>query len=296
MLAPQIAIPFVLAGAIWGSTWWVITDQIDTVPPSWSVAIRFAIATPAMVLLALVMGKSLRIGRQGHLLALIIGGLQFCANLNFVYRAELHLTSGIVAMMFTLLIVTNALLGWLILGQQITRRFVLGTAIALTGIALLLIHEGQASPLGGNVWAGIGWAGLGILSASLANVVQANKTGQKIALVSLLAWAMLYGTVADIVLAWVSEGPLVMPTSTAFWLGAGWLALAGSVVTFPLHYMLVREIGAGRAAYNVVVTIIVAMLLSTLFEGYRWTGLTITGALLSLVGLLIALQARNPSR
>ena len=293
LLRPRVAIPFVLTGIIWGSTWWVIADQIDGVAPSWAVAIRFAVATPAMFLLALLMKRSLRIGRAGQLLAVAVGITQFCGNFNFVYRAELHLTSGIVAVMFTMLIVSNAAFGWWLLGQRITRNFVIGTCVALSGIGLLLAHEAQLSPLGGNVWVGIVWAVLGILAASIANVVQANETGRALPMISLLAWAMLYGTIADFALAAWTAGPPVLPDRATFWIGIGWLALAGSVVTFPLHYTLVRNIGAGRAAYNGIVTVIVAMVLSTMFEGYRWNALTIFGAILAMAGLVIALRARS---
>ena len=293
LLRARIVLPFILTGIIWGSTWWVITDQIDGVPPSWSVAIRFAVATPAMFLLVKAMGRSLRIGRSGHLLALAIGIAQFCGNFNFVYRAELHLTSGIVAVMFTMLIVSNAALGWWLLGQRITRNFVVGTFVALSGIGLLLVHEAGLNPLGGSIPLGIFWAALGILAASIANVVQANQTGRALPMVSLLAWSMLYGTIADFLLAWITAGPPVFPDRATFWMGIGWLALAGSVVTFPLHYTLVREIGAGRAAYNGIVTVIVAMLLSTVFEDYRWTPMTIVGAVLAMIGLVVALRARQ---
>ena len=293
LFSPAVIIPFVLTGIIWGSTWFVITDQIDGMAPSWSVAIRFAVATPAMFLLAKAMRRPLAIGRAGHWLALAIGIAQFCGNFNFVYRSELHLTSGIVAVMFTMLIVSNAAFGWWLLGQRITRNFVVGTLVALSGIALLLIHEARLSPLGGSIPIGILWAVLGILAASIANVVQANETGRALPMVSLLAWSMLYGTIADFALAWLTAGPPEWPTRGTFWLGIGWLALAGSVVTFPLHYTLVRKIGAGKAAYNGIVTVIVAMLLSTLFEGYRWNWLTGFGAALAMLGLVIALRART---
>ena len=121
-----------------------------------------------------------------------MGITQFCGNFNFVYRAELHLTSGIVAVMFTMLIVSNAAFGWWLLGQRITRNFVIGTCVALSGIGLLLAHEAQLSPLGGNVWVGIVWAVLGILAASIANVVQANETGRALPMISLLAWHALW--------------------------------------------------------------------------------------------------------
>lgn len=294
LLRPRIALPFLLVALIWGSTWWVITGQIHDVAPSWSVTWRFALAAPAMFVLAWASGKSLRIGGAGHLLALGIGISQFCGNFNFVYRAEQHLTSGIVAVMFALLMVPNALFARVLLKQPITPRFLAGSAIAIAGVALLLVHEARGAALGSDVAMGVWLAIGGILAASIANVVQAGQTGRALPIVSLLAWAMLYGVIADAALAWWTAGPPTFPARWEYWAGIAWLALAGSVVTFPLYYAIVREIGPGRAAYNGVLVVIVAMLLSTLLEGYRWTPLAAAGAALGLFGMLVALRARNP--
>lgn len=294
LLRPRIALPFLLVALIWGSTWYVITGQIGDVSPSWSVTWRFLLATPAMFALALATGKSLRIGKPGHLLALGIGVSQFCGNFNFVYRAEQHLTSGIVAVMFAMLMVPNALFARALLGHPVTRRFLAGSAIALAGIALLLVHEARVAELGSDVWLGVALAIGGILAASIANVVQANDTGRTLPLMSLLAWSMLYGVIADAALAWWTAGPPVFPDRWEYWAGIAYLALAGSVVTFPLYYTLVREIGPGRAAYNGVLVVIVAMVLSTLLEGYRWSALAAAGAVLGLFGMLVALRARSP--
>ncbi|GAA4046435.1 DMT family transporter [Parerythrobacter jejuensis] len=293
LMRPQILIPFLITALIWGSTWYVITGQISEVPPSWSIAYRFALATPAMFLVAVLMKRSLAIGRAGHMLAIFIGLSQFCANFNFVYRAELHLTSGIVAVMFGMLMLPNALFGRWVLGQRITLGFVAGSAIAIAGIALLLVYEARLSPLGGSVPLGILFAIGGILAASIANVVQANDVGRALAMPSLLAWSMLYGTGFDIALAWVTAGPPVFPSDPMFWAGAAWLGIAGSVVTFPLYYTIVRKIGPGRAAYNAILVIVVAMLISTLVEGYQWSPLSIGGAALASLGMILALRARE---
>lgn len=289
----RVAAPFLLVALIWGSTWYVITGQISEVPPSWSVAYRFALATPAMFALALATGKSLRLGRGGHILALALGAFQFCGNFNFVYRAEEHITSGIVAVMFALLMVPNALLALLLLGQRITPRFMAGSAVALAGVALLLVEEATAVRLEGDVLLGVVLTLGGILSASIANVIQANETGRALPLASLLAWAMLYGTGIDVVVAWATAGPPVFPTSGAFWAGTAYLAIAGSVITFPLYYGIVRSIGPGRAAYNGVLVVVIAMLISTFVEGYAWSALAAAGAVLGMVGMLIALRARQ---
>ena len=294
-LRPAVLLPFLLVSLIWGSTWWVITGQIGDVPASWSVTWRFALATPAMFVVAIAMGRSLRLGWSGQVLAAVVGITQFCGNYNFVYRAELHLTSGIVAVMMALLLVPNTVLARVLLKQPVTLRFILGSLIAIAGILLLLLHEAREAPVQGAVLIGVVFALGAMLCASVSNVVQANETGQRLPMVSLLAWAMLYGTACDAAIAWVTAGPPVIPSSAAYWLGTGYLALFGSVVTFPLYYTLIRQLGAGKAAYNGVVVVVIAMLISTVLEGYRWTPVAAAGAVLAMAGLIVALSARKPA-
>jgi drug/metabolite transporter (DMT)-like permease len=293
LLRPEIAIPFLLVALIWGSTWFVIKDQLAAAPTPWSVTYRFAIACAGMFVLAAFGGRGFRMTYGGHVLAGAIGLTQFFLNFNLVYQAELYLTSGIVAVLFGLLMLPNAVLGAVFLGQRVTPRFLAGTLIALAGIALLLVHEAREAPPAGRVGLGIALTGLAILSASTANVLQASDTALKRPLLVLLAWAMLWGTLADAALAWALTGPPVFPDSLRYWGGVGYLAIIGSVVTFPLYFRLIRDLGPGRAAYNGVMVPVVAMAISTLLEGYRWSGLAMAGAALALLGLIVALRGRH---
>lgn len=293
LLRPRVALPFLTISLIWGSTWFVITGQIRAVPPEWAVAFRFMLATPAMFALALTTRGSLKMPSRAHALAVFVGLCQFAGNYSLVYQAERHLTSGIVAVMVGMMIVPNAVLGRLFLHHPITRRFAFGSAVAMAGIALLLINEARIAHVGGNVVAGV-WLALGaMLAASISNVIQANRTGLSVPLLTLIAWSMLYGVAFDLAIAWALAGPPPPLPGESYWLGTAYLAFAGSVVTFPLYYGLIREIGPGRAAYHNVLVVIVAMLISTAFEGYRWSPLAIAGSALSLSGLLIALRARS---
>jgi drug/metabolite transporter (DMT)-like permease len=293
MLSPRVLVPFMLTGTIWGSTWFVITGQIAGVPAAWGVFYRFMLATPALFALAVVMGNRLRLNRPEHLLALGVGIAQFSGNFLFVYHAEAHITSGIVAVMFALLMVPNAVFARIFIGERVQGGFVGGSLVAIAGVAMLLVHEWNAAPLGGNVGLGIVLAIGGMLAASIANVVQANPTGRGVPMVSFLAWAMVYGVAFDLVYALATEGLPQVPTAWQFWAGTAYLAIIGSVVTFPLHYNLVREIGAGRTAYNAIVTVCVAMLLSTLFEGFVWDALSAGGMALALTGMGLALRSRQ---
>ena len=293
LLSPRILIPFLLVSLIWGSTWLVIKDQISTVPPSWSVSYRFIIAAAAMFALVAYKRLSFRLDRTGYLFALILGLFQFSFNFNFVYNAELFITSGLVAVLFALLMVPNALMGRIFLGHKISGAFLGGSAIA--GIALLFWHEYRASPARlEQVLIGAALAFGVIMSASIANVMQAGQRLKSYPIITVLAWAMLFGALINVVLSWVTVGPPVYETRAAYWGGIVYLGVIGSVVTFPLYFSMIREIGPGKAAYSSVLVPVVAMILSTIFEDYVWTWLPAGGAVLAMLGLIVALRARKP--
>jgi drug/metabolite transporter (DMT)-like permease len=293
LLRPRVALPFLLVALIWGSTWFAIKDQLAAAPPSWSVTYRFAIAGAGMFVLAAFGGRGFSLTRAGHLLALAVGFTQFFLNYNFVYQAELHLTSGIVAVLYALLMLPNALLARIFLGQPITARFLTGSLVGLAGIVLLLVHEAREAPPSGMIGLGVALTAVGLLAASAANVMQATAAARRDSLVVLLAWAMLWGTLLDAAFAWLTTGAPVFPQSARYWGGVVYLAIFGSLVTFPLYFWLIRELGPGRAAYNGVLVPVVAMGLSTLFEGYRWSGLAVAGGVLALVGMVIALRGKS---
>jgi drug/metabolite transporter (DMT)-like permease len=291
-----ILIPFALTALIWGSTWLVIKDQVGTVPPSWSVTWRFMLAAAGMFALAAIRRQPLWLDGVGQRLAASVGVLQFALNFQFVYRAEQYLTSGIVAVLFALLLVPNALLARLFLRQPVTRGFLTGSTIAIAGIALLMLHEARTAPIGGHVLLGLVLTFLGLLSASSANVLQGTEAARTRPILTVLAWAMLWGVLADAALAWALSGPPQFETRPGYLFGVGYLGIVGSVATFPMYFHLLREIGPGRAAYNGVIVPVIAMLLSTAFEGYHWSLLATAGAVLALTGLVVALKARSPSR
>src|SRR4028119_2450367 len=122
LFQPRVLFPFLLITVIWGSTWIVIRDQLAVVPPTWSVTYRFLIAAAAMFAWAWWTNVPLRLSGRGHLLAASFGVPQFFLNFNFVYAAEHYVTSGLVAVVFALLLVPNSALGWLSLKHNLTAR------------------------------------------------------------------------------------------------------------------------------------------------------------------------------
>lgn len=300
-LEARIILPFLLIAVIWGSTWLVIKGQLGDVPPSWSVTWRFAGAAIGMFAFVLAQRGPLVPDARGMRVAAVMGCSVFSLNFQLIYRSEQYLTSGLVAVLFALLLVPNTILARIFLGQRITRGFLLGTLIALVGIALLMLHEyrlalTQNAAMGANVIVGGLMVLTALIFASIGNVVQASPSARGQPVPTMLAWAMLIGACVDAVIAYVLSGPPRFDWTPGYAGGVAYLAIIGSVVTFPMYNGLLRALGPGRAAYNGVLVPVVAMLLSTLFEGYRWSLLASTGAALAIAGLVVALRARNPSR
>jgi drug/metabolite transporter (DMT)-like permease len=291
----EVGLPFAIFTAIWGSTWIVIRDQLGMVPPQWSVAYRFIIAACAMALVAKWRGESLRLGREAVLPAVFLGFAQFCVNFNAVYLAERHITSGVVATIFALLLIPSTLMAWAFLGHRPSGRFISSSLVAIAGIGLLFIHEFQQhSARAGEIAAGIALTLVGMVGASAANVFQAREEVRRFPLFSMIAWSMAAGALMNVTLALAMAGPPVFDSRPSYWFGVLYLALPASVLTFSLYYPVVRKIGPAKAAYSSVLVPIIAMGFSTALEGYRWTPLAIAGAMLALGGMLGALtRGRN---
>lgn len=228
--------------------------------------------------------------------AMLLGIAQFTFNFNFVYRAEQHITSGLVAVLFALLIVPNTLLGRLFLKSRLEKRFLAGAGIAIVGVGLMILHEYRAATLGaGEVLLGTALTLAGVMSASIANVMQGTSIARAQSMVVMIAWAMLFGVLADGSYAWITTGPPVIEPTPVYLVGILYLGIVASAVTFPLYFNVIRAVGPGQAAWSSVLIPIIAMGFSTAFEGYRWAPLSIAGGAIALVGLVIAV-AKRPER
>lgn len=290
LLPVRFLLQFAAVTLIWGSTWLVIRDQIGVVPPSWSVAYRFLIAGAVMAVVCLVTGRSLKAAAPAHGFFLAMALFQFTLNFNFVYRAEAYVTSGLVAVAFALLVVPNAALAWIFLKQRITLRFAWGAALGIVGVSLLFWQE--FGSVGSGVGIGLTLTLLGVISASVGNILQATERGRALDVMVTLAWSMLYGGLGNAVFAWAVSGPPTIEATPTYIAGVLYLAIAASAIAFTLYYDMIRAVGPARAAYSSVVVPFVAMGLSTLFEGYRWSTVAFVGVALAVAGLYIALRAR----
>lgn len=285
---------YVTTVLIWGTTWIAIEYQIGVVSPALSVAYRFALAAALVFGWAWLAGHRLRFPRRTHGLLLAMGLCLFSTNFFLFYHAAAYLTSGLLAVVFSLAVPLNIVNGWVLLGRRSTPRTLLGAALGVAGIVALFWPEVGSFDLGDSGFLGLLLSLAGTFCFSLGNIASARAQALELPVLSCNAWGMAYGAIFMTLLAFAGGASFEFDPRLPYVVSLLYLAVFGSVLAFGAYLTLLGRIGADRAAYATVLFPLVALLISTLVEGYTWTPVALAGVVLVLCGnLLVLLPARS---
>jgi drug/metabolite transporter (DMT)-like permease len=277
------ALLFVSTVLIWGSTWIAIALEVGPVPVLVSVFYRFALAA-AILLPALLLAGRLEVPALRHQPFILAQALcLFSCNFLCFYTAAASVPSGLISVIFSLATLFNAVNARIFFGTPVTGRTAAAAALGVVGL-LLLFGQDAAVGLDAGALKGIGLAALGTLFFSLGNMASRRNSEAGIPPVVANGWGMAYGALFLLALIGLTGTPVVAPPSLTYGAALAYLAAFGSVVGFTTYLMLVARIGSSRAAYTTVLFPIVALVLSTLFEGYRWHWTGLLGLAVALLG------------
>ncbi len=286
----QNSILFAAPALIWGSTWFIIKFQLGVVDPIVSVIYRFFLAGIILLLFCKIKRLTLKFTIKSHLLFLIQGLTLFGLNYWLVYLAEQYLTSGLIAVIFSLVVFTNMFFGFLILKARITWNIFIGGVLAITGTALIFKKEFLGISTENEMGKALIFGLISLLLASLGNVISAHIQSKKIPVVQANTFGMLYGAAALFVIGLFRKVPVNFDIRLSYVLSLFYLAIFGSVVAFTVYLRLIGKVGPSKGAYAVVFAPVIAMLLSTFFESYEWQKSAIFGMPVLILGNLIALR------
>jgi drug/metabolite transporter (DMT)-like permease len=286
---------YILTCLIWGSTWLGIKFQLGVVDPEISVVYRFSLAAGLLLAFSLFRRLPLRFSPREHFFMALQGLTLFSLNYIAVYLAELYLSSGLVAVVFSLIIVFNVFLSAVFLGNPIRPRVLLGAALGIAGLALVFRPQLAGLSLSEDRAVGLGLAVAGTAIASVGNIVAARNQRNSLPIVQSNAYGMAYGALFTLMVALARGARLSFVPSFEYIASLLYLAAFGSVVAFGAYLTLLGRIGPDRSAYISVVFPIVALGLSTLFEGLRWEWLAVVGVGLVIAGNALALTGRRPA-
>jgi len=249
-----------------------------------SVAYRFGIAAILLYLYALLTRRKLALPTNVYPFVFLQGTLLFSLNYFLVYYGTTHITTGLVAVVFSSVVVFNALFERIFFRTDFDRRVLLAAAIGFTGIAMIFWPEVSEISLQDATVVGILLVLAGTVVASLGNMAAVVNTRQSLPVVAVNAHSMAWAGITSLVIGALLGREFTFPTNTGFLVSLAYLSVFGSAVAFGCYLALIRRIGAAPAAYSAVAFPVVALGISTVVEGYEWTAVAAIGIMLTLVG------------
>lgn len=269
---------------IWGTTWLAIKFQLGNVDPMVSVFYRFTAAALILLLYCRLSGLRMRFYLKDHIFMALQGLLLFSINYWLIYLAEVHVTSGLVAVIFSSIVFMNMVNGKLLLGSPIRYSVLLGGGVGVLGIGLVFWPQISSFSLSNQTAYGILLTAVSTFMASLGNIISARHQNYDLPVVQTNAYGMTYGAVIMGTVAAISGKEFSFELSSPYVGSLIYLSAFGTIVAFGCYLKLIGKIGADRAAYATMLFPIVALAISTVYEGYQWSGHNIIGMVLVLIG------------
>ena len=258
-----------------------------------SVGYRFGIAAIVLYLYALASRRKLAVPAYTYPVIFLQGALLFCINYFFVYYGTARITSGLVAVVFTMILPFNAVFDRLFFGTRIDARLALAAVLGIGGIVMIFWPEVSSLSLANQTVIGIGLVLIGTIIASLGNMCAVLNTRRELPVIAVNAHAMAFASILALLISAAIGRQFAFSATTGYVASLLYLAIFGSAVAFGCYLALIRRIGSARAAYSSLLFPVVALVISTLFEAYRWTPVATIGILLTLAGNWLILSRRH---
>ena len=269
---------------VWSSTWLVIKIGLRDLPPISYAAIRFVLAV--IVLLVVSTGRVRLLPRRAsdYLVLAFTGVLMFAVNYGLLFWGELHVSSGLAAVLQATIPIFGMVFAHLMLPDEPLRlQKLLGALLALGGVAIICERL-----LGFNGLMAF-WGGLGIVfgatGAAFSNVLLKSRVIQ-LAPAMIAAWQMIFGVVPLLVTGFIVEGnPLRFHWSGLSIFCLLYLAVIGSALTFLLPYWLLPRMTVANLQAISLITPPGAVALGWAIGGEKFSLWSLLGACFVLAGV-----------
>ena len=277
----------------WSPTWYLIKFQFGVVDPLISIFYRFFIASIIVFIFLILSKKKMSFNLHQHLSFLLLGVTLFSLNYIFFYLANTYLISGIVTIAFSTILIMN------ILGERIyfkiksSKETLFAAGFGIIGILIIFGNELLNFKLEDKTHIGIILSFIATFWASSGNLVHQKNSKDKIPFIQSIAYGMLYGSLFTLIVAKFRGAEIIFDNSISYILSFLYLSIIGSVVAFYLYLKLLENIGSARAGYIGVIMPIIALIISTNFEGLQWTNNLIFGLPVLIFGCALILNQKS---
>jgi drug/metabolite transporter (DMT)-like permease len=289
-----VGLGYLLVVLIWGTTWYGIHTQVNGTSPHLAVAFRMGAASVVFFAIATARRIPLRLTSFQARQVLIQGVCFFGLNYLAVYAGTQYLTSGVVAVLFSILVPLNIFVEWLLYGVRPRLVVVAAAVIGVIGIATVFSTELQRAVFSGTaVWGAV----LVLFAATLValgNVLATRLASSELSPLVINAYGTAAGTVSILLWGLISGASWSMTITTPWLIGLSYLTLIGTVLAFGIYMTILPIVGSVAGAYVAVLSPIVAIAISSVLEELPLTAATFVGAVLLLIGhSLLAARRRQ---
>jgi drug/metabolite transporter (DMT)-like permease len=283
---------FGACGAIWGSTFLVISVGNDALAPVWAATLRLGLA--AVLLAGLTRARGQRLPRGAALRSAIGYGVwQFGINFPLLYWGERAVPSGLAAVLYATIPLSSAVLARAFGIERLTVAKLAGAVIALAGVGVLFSGGGRAG-VAGVVPLGVLAVFGGATAAAVGTVILKRGPRQDpfaVNAVGCAAGAIISG------LASLALGERhALPTSAAAVFPILYLTVAGSLGAFVIMSWLIGHWPVSRSSYVTVVIPVIALALGALLHHERLAATSLAGVALIMGGLLVGMRRAAAGR
>lgn len=253
--------------------------------PLWGAALRFGLA--ALVLLA-VMAVLRRPFPRGRALggAILFGILNFGVTFALAYYALVRIHAGFGQTMLALVPLVTLLLAVAQRQERMRGQAVLGTLLAVGGVAVMVWSPGTSVPL---------LSFLAVLGSvfSFAQATVLVRRLPPVPPIEMNAVGMAAGAAVLLAGSLISGDRIVLPGHATTWLALGYLVVAGSVLVFVFYLVVLKYWSASRASYIFVLAPVVTIALSNRLDHEPITARLLIGAPLILAGVHLGALRRG---
>lgn len=282
---------FVACSLIWGLTWIAIQYQFHAIDPNTAVFYRFIAASLILFGYAKLKKLPLKFGKEEHISFAIQGFFMFCLNYLLTYWASHLAPSALVALAFTSLIFFNMFGGHFFLKLAIEKKVFIGAFISFIGMIFISMNEISNYNLHPTSLIGFFLSLIATVSASAGNLVSLKNRQKKIPITTNNAWGMLYGSLLTLIFCILSGKSFIIQSfDRSFLLSFFYLTIFGTIISFGCYLKLIELFGPSKAAFTSVISPVIAVGISLLFESLPLTGFLISGVLFCVAGNIVALM------
>ncbi|MFT4014325.1 MAG: DMT family transporter [Paracoccus sp. (in: a-proteobacteria)] len=275
---------------MWASAFTTTRIIVLASPPLTALVIRFALSAVAALVLARLMGQSLRLSRAEWRTVIIFGLCQNALYLGLNWIAMQHVEASAASIIASMMPLIVAFLGWSLYGERLRPLAVAGLVAGVLGVVIIMgvrLRHGLDVP-------GAMLCMIAVVALAFATLAARGVGGSR-NIMTIVAMQMAVGALALALPALVMEWGRPVHWSGPLVFSFIYTILAPGVAATWIWFLLVGRVGAVRAATFHFLSPIFGVATAAALLGERFGLSDVIGALIVAAGILMVQLARIPA-